>query len=122
MKKVLIVEDDLGTRKVLAKAVESLGHTSIQASSGSRALGVLSDNRDIALLVTDYMMPDLDGKMLVRTLRSDPSVPKLPIIMVSGVVRLDEISSVLELGVDRFISKPVNIEEFKGYVTALLAD
>ena len=120
MKKIVLAEDDLSTRLVVVKLLESMGHAVIQASSGTRAINVLADNRDVALLITDFMMPDLDGKMLVRAVRADPSHSKLPILMMSGVVRLDEIASVLELGVDRFISKPIKTDELKEYVALML--
>jgi len=120
MLKVLICDDDLITRKLLSRTVESLGHTAINASSGKKAWDILMDNSDISLLITDIAMPDLDGRELIKTIRGNESVAKLPIIIVSGVVGYNEIREILELGASRFMPKPLDLSELKKYIEALI--
>jgi CheY-like chemotaxis protein len=120
MKKILIVEDEPGSRRLLAALLKKWGYAIIQASTGSRAMALLSDNDDIDLIITDYMMPDLDGRVLVRAIRESSEYYDVPIIMVSGVVKLDEIASVLESGVSRFLPKPVESADLRTYVESLL--
>jgi len=121
MKKILVVEDDVASRRFVSGLLEKWGYCALQASTGSRALGVLTDNHDIDLVITDYMMPDLDGRVLLRAIRESSDYHDVPIIMLSGVIKLDEIASVLESGASRFMAKPLNPAELRQYVTGLLS-
>ena len=120
MKKVLVVEDDIVSRMMLSKLVESMGHIVIQSSDGRKALEVLRDNLDIDLLIADFMIPDLNGRELTRIIRSNEKYAELPIIIVSGVVKLKEISDVLELGASLFLPKPIDGNQLKEHVARLL--
>lgn len=117
---VLLVEDDAITRKILARGVSSIGHSPVEASSGTLALDILKDNPEIRLLITDLLMPGLDGRELVRRVRNLPLHAEMPIIMVSGQVKLSEINEVLLLGASRFLPKPVNTQDLALYVEHLL--
>lgn len=116
MKKVLIVDDDPVSRALLSHICESLGYPTIQCSSVDHGWSVLHDNKDIALVLTDYQMPEQSGVDLVNQLRSHGKFAKLPVIMVSGVVTLKEISHLLSQGVDRFLPKPINAADLQLYV------
>lgn len=120
MTKVLIVEDDNTSRKLLTHTIELLGHTAIQASNGSYALNILKDNPDINLVITDLMMPNLDGRDLIKIMHNDSSLINIPVIMVSGYIKLQEIVDVLNLGAYRFMPKPVDTAQLKEYVRELL--
>ena len=116
MAKIIIAEDEQSTRLLLARIVESLGHTAIQASSGDRALACAEDNADCKLLITDMEMPGLSGRQLIRKLRGAPLLKNLPIVIVSGVVPLKEITDLLESGASRFMPKPIDAAQLKEYV------
>lgn len=120
MAKILIAEDDLTSRRMLVKIVESMGHVAIQASDGELAWGIMADNPDIALLITDVMMPNLDGRALIQIARGNDKLKDLPIIIISGVIKLEEIDYLLQLGASRFMPKPVKAAELKHYVEVLL--
>lgn len=119
--KVLIAEDEPSTRAVLAHTVERLGFPVIQASDGQRAWEILLDNPDIGLLVTDMMMPKLDGRSFIERVRKDPHLATMPVLVVSGVISLNQINDLLEQGASRFLPKPIDLMEFRRYVTALMA-
>lgn len=120
MKKILIAEDDAIVRKLLVKAIESAGHMAIQTSNGSLAWDIIKDNNDISLLITDVMMPNMNGKELVQIIRGNESTKELPVIIISGVVAFNEISGLLELGASRFMPKPVDTKELKRYIDLLI--
>ncbi len=120
MQQILIVEDDIITRKILVKALESFNLGIIQASSGSIALRIIEDNPDIALIVTDLMLPELDGRQLVKIIRGNQEWREIPVLMISGVVKLKEITELLTIGVTRFLAKPINVAEFLEYCSQLL--
>lgn len=120
-KKILIVEDDSTTRRVICKCIEGMGLCAIQSSNGRRAWDVLLDNPDIALVITDMAMPDMNGKALITAMRAEEALAAIPIMVVSGVVGPNEIASVLELGASRFLSKPIEIALLKQYVELLIS-
>ncbi|MFH1038268.1 MAG: response regulator [PVC group bacterium] len=122
MKKVLVAEDDELSREIIANIVESMGLIAIQSSNGKTALRVLLDNPDISLLISDIMMPELDGMMLIKILRGKENFADLPIIIISGVAALNEINHLLELGPSIFLDKPLNLSELEQNIKKLTAD
>ncbi|RMD86926.1 MAG: response regulator, partial [Candidatus Dadabacteria bacterium] len=103
--KVLVADDDAIVRTLIVKAVESLGHVTIQAADGKQAWNILCNNQDIALLITDIMMPDMSGESLVKIIRGNEGTSSLPVIIVSGIVSIGEIEGILQLGNSCFIAK-----------------
>ena len=120
MQKVLVAEDDQVSRQIIVDIVESLGLIAIQSSNGKIALEILLDNPDIALLISDIMMPELDGMMLIKILRGRRTFAELPIIIISGVAAINEIYSILELGPSIFLDKPLDTSELKKNIEDLL--
>lgn len=114
--KVLVVDDDRSGRDILDRMLSRDGHQVIHASDGQRALVSLEDNPGIGLVITDVMMPNLDGRGLVRELRGRPEFAALPIIVVSGKVGIKAISEILELGAMRFMGKPVRHNELRSVI------
>ena len=74
MAKVLVVDDDRTARATVAGGIELAGHTTIQAADGERAYAILEDNPDVGMVVTDVLMPRMDGRELVRILRGQPAL------------------------------------------------
>lgn len=113
---VLIAEDEISSQFLIRKVVENEGMQAIVADSGRLAWEILLQNPHIALLITDMKMPEMDGEQLVRKARETAPLVELPIIMVSGVVKISEISDILQAGVSRFLPKPINVEHLKQYI------
>ncbi|MDP8214868.1 MAG: response regulator [Candidatus Euphemobacter frigidus] len=120
MRKVLVAEDDEVSREIIVHIVEDLGLTAIQSSNGKIALEILFDNPDINLLISDIMMPELDGMMLIKIIRGKEKFANLPIIIISGVAALNELEHILELGPSTFLDKPLNSSELKRNIKELL--
>jgi len=120
--KILVVEDDLTTRLLVRSCVEKMGHAAICCSGGEIAWTVLKDNSDIGLVITDILMPDLDGRELVKRMRGEAAFSGMPVIMISGTVKLSEINQILNLGTARFLPKPVRVEELRQDVYSLLEE
>jgi len=117
---VLVVDDEAGIRQVVSTHLKKWGYIPLQASSAEMAISLINDNPDLALMVTDFAMPEMDGKQLIEKVREHHTASKLPIIMMSGVVSLNDIKSVLDVGADRFIRKPLDPKELEEYVKGLL--
>jgi len=117
--KVLICDDDTITIRALEFQLKKDGFEVLKANNGKEAQKVLLENSDIDVLVTDVYMPMMNGLELItyvrQTLKSN-----IPIIVVSMVNLEDNILQVLELGADRYLSKPFELEELSNSVKFLL--
>ncbi|MCP4291195.1 MAG: response regulator [bacterium] len=113
MSKILIVDDDPVMRKLLAKAVSRLDAVVFLASDGIHALDALRCNNDFDLILTDISMPVLDGRQLITTVKGDPKMSHIPILIMSGVVRMKDIADLLDLGATKFIPKPFNMKTLR---------
>ena len=101
--KILVVDDEARMRKLVNDFLTKAGYHVLEAADGEEALQVFYDNKDIALILLDVMMPKMDGWDVCREIRTDS---KVPIVMLTA--RSDEMDELLgfKLGVDEYISKP----------------
>ena len=83
MRTVLVVDDEFGTVEVLVAALEDTGYRVLTAANGRRALERLEENRP-DLVISDFMMPLMDGAALVSAMRAKPSLRDIPVIMMSA--------------------------------------
>jgi class 3 adenylate cyclase len=103
---VLIVDDNADNREILDARLTSQGYATMTAADGEEALAAAyADLPDLILL--DVMMPKLDGLEVCRRLRADPSVPFIPIILVTAKTALPDIVAGLDAGADEYLTKPV---------------
>ncbi|MEO9474627.1 MAG: tetratricopeptide repeat protein [Cyclobacteriaceae bacterium] len=116
---VLIVDDHAEVREYIGKTLEEDYHI-LQASNGREALSIL-EKRRVDLVVTDLMMPYLDGFGLMDAMRNDPRFSQMPTMVVSARMGDDERSKVLKKGVNDFLSKPFDRVEMKARIANLLS-
>lgn len=122
MARILIAEDDVATRMVAGKMLEKMGHIPVFSPDGQHALETLQIDAGIQLLVTDVMMPRMDGRALIKTLRGTERHRKLPVIVISAVVGPREIADLLDLGASRFQPKPLDMGELRENIELALRD
>ena len=116
---VLIVEDVPDILKLLEATLTFKGYRVITAHNGQEALDAVRRERPV-LVITDIMMPKLDGFGLVHRLRIDPETREIPVIFLTATyVALEDKAFALNIGATRFIEKPVNFEKFLGTVEEL---
>ena len=115
--KILVVDDEARMRKLVNDFLTKAGYHVLEAADGEEALQVFYDNKDIALILLDVMMPKMDGWDVCREIRMDS---KVPIVMLTA--RSDEMDELLgfKLGVDEYISKPFSPKILVARVEALL--
>ena len=116
-KKILVVDDESRMRKLVKDFLEREGHIIIEAADGMEAMDIFYENKDIALIILDVMMPRMDGWQVCREVRA---LSQVPIIMLTarGEER-DELQG-FELGVDEYISKPFSPKILVARVNAIL--
>ncbi|MBK7771392.1 MAG: response regulator [bacterium] len=95
MARILIAEDDPMVRRTITKGLAPLQHDLLFVSDGIHAMDILRCNPCFDLLITDISMPLLDGRQLVSTIAHDKSLCDLPVLIMSGVVGVNEISDLL---------------------------
>jgi DNA-binding response OmpR family regulator len=105
--RILIVDDDRTTVKLLQKLLEMDGFESVAASNGQMALDVADEILPDVFLV-DYHLADMNGLELVSQLRADARFARSPIVMASGLDKEDE---ALKAGADAFLIKPFEPDE-----------
>ena len=120
-KHILIAEDDRITQKVVRHIVEGMGYTAFVSPHGKHAYEALKAENAFDLLITDVMMPEMDGKHLIQTLRGDTQFSDLPIIIMSAVVSVRDIEDVLNLGANRFVAKPLDMTALQQTIEDSLA-
>lgn len=111
--KILIAEDDEITRKIICSFLKGKKHSIVEVEDGLQALKKLKGREQFDLLLTDIVMPEMDGRDLVRALRESKSekLRNLPVVMTSGQISCMEIYDLLEMGVTWFLAKPLVKEE-----------
>ena len=116
---VLLVEDDPALRRYLEVVLERAGYQVVSAGDGLEAMKSLLTAR-VDVVVTDALMPNLDGYELCRFVRSSPHLAQLPIILLSA---LDPKNTTDEAEqVNAFLAKPVSPEELLACISKLAAD
>ena len=113
--KIMVVEDDPHVLRQIAFALEHEGYAVTTATAGDDALRQLMLDRP-DLLVTDVMMPGLDGYDLVDQLRRDEKLCDLPVIMVTARTADEDISKGFSSGIDIYIEKPFKPSELVAFV------
>jgi CheY-like chemotaxis protein len=109
MIKALIAEDNAVNRELLRELLESRGYDVVEACDGQEALTVIEQTRPDILLL-DIGMPKMDGFAVVRELRQDPRLAKLPVIAVTAYAMQGDREKVLGSGFDGYLSKPINVK------------
>jgi putative two-component system response regulator len=117
-KRVLVIDDDDGIRKITQMLVEGLGHDVEAARDGIEGLAKLQLGVDLILL--DVVMPGLDGFEVCRRIRQDPAGRDVPVIMVTTLATHEHRLYAVEAGANDFIAKPVEETELRVRATSLL--
>ncbi len=109
--KILAVEDDPVARAVLHQALLHLGHEVVDARDGAQALKLL-EREPVRLIVSDWMMPELDGLDLCRAVRGRVNADYVYfILLTSQQADVDNQREAIEAGVDDFLTKPLDLQE-----------
>lgn len=117
--KVLVVDDDVQTLKMVGIILERSGYEVVAARSGKEALDQVTTERP-DLVILDVAMPDMDGYEVSRTLRANPDTAELPIILFTARTQIQDKVTGFEVGADHYMTKPAHPEELLSRVRALL--
>jgi len=104
---ILAVDDLQENRELVARYLSRSGHLVVTAASGSEALATLGET-DVDVVLLDLMMPDMDGREVLRRIKEHPEWRATPVIVISGSQDMDGIIECIEAGADDYLFKPFN--------------
>jgi len=117
--RILVIEDDPSTLRLLQYTLEQEGYQVLTASNGLEGLRK-AQNEEPDLIVSDVMMPGMDGFKVCHRLRTEPQTAQLPIFILSAVVREMDNGTRLKVGADDYISKPWHRLELLSKIATML--
>ncbi|MFC1886112.1 ATPase, T2SS/T4P/T4SS family [Thermodesulfobacteriota bacterium] len=116
--KILVAEDNEIIQEIICDALESRNYQTITADNGREAFKkIMAEKPD--LVVTDYIMPEMDGLQLIQLLRSREDTKKMPILMLTSADEVDSEISVMKAGADDYLTKPIDRRRFLARVDSL---
>jgi HAMP domain-containing protein/CheY-like chemotaxis protein/signal transduction histidine kinase len=110
-KKVLVVDDDVRNIFALSSVLERRGMTVLSAGTGREAIATLNSTPDLAIVLMDIMMPEMDGYETMQVIRQNPAFRRLPIIALTAKAMKGDREKCLEAGASEYLAKPVNTEQ-----------
>ncbi len=109
--KILVVEDDASQRMMIVEMLEKSGFLTAEAASGRAALAILQQDKNIGLVLADYMMPGMDGIELLENIQRQ--YQRLPAIILTGTQDISVVVKAMRLGAKDFLIKPPEIERLQ---------
>jgi len=110
-RKVLVVDDDVRNIFALSSVLERRGMTVLTAGTGREAIATLDSTHDLAIVLMDIMMPEMDGYETMQVIRQNPAFQRLPIIALTAKAMKGDREKCLEAGASDYLAKPVNTEQ-----------
>ena len=118
--KILIIDDDLDTLRLVGLMLQRQGYQISAATNGQQGLDKAFEE-DPDLILLDIMMPDMDGYEVTRRLRKNPSTMETPILMFTAKTQLDDKVIGFEVGANDYLTKPTHPSELQARVKTLLS-
>jgi CheY-like chemotaxis protein len=110
-RKVLVVDDDVRNIFALSSVLERRGMTVLSAGTGREAIATIESTPELAIVLMDIMMPEMDGYETMQVIRQNPSLRRLPIIALTAKAMKGDRERCLEAGASEYLAKPVNTEQ-----------
>ncbi|HEU5181325.1 MAG TPA: response regulator, partial [Candidatus Polarisedimenticolia bacterium] len=110
-KSVLVVDDDARNTFALSSLLERRGMKVLTANTGREAIDLLRVTDDVAIVLMDIMMPEMDGYQTMRAIRNDEQFHRLPIVALTAKAMKGDREKCLEAGASEYLAKPVNTEQ-----------
>jgi two-component system phosphate regulon response regulator PhoB len=118
-KKILIVDDEPAIREMVGFALQRAGFDTLDAADGRQAMNAIADKAP-ALILLDWMLPDISGVDLARRLKRDDVTSRIPVIMLTARSEENDKIRGLEVGADDYVTKPFSPRELLARIQAVL--
>ena len=117
--KILVVDDDAICRTLIVKGLEKAGYEAAEAQDAREAFRLLQSDGAISLLLTDLMMPEIDGFDLLDRIRKVPSLARLPVLVCSALGTPDTILRAARLKIAGYLLKPIDLRRLREEVARI---
>ena len=107
--RVLVVDDDLEIVELFVDVLKRDGRFEVATASTGYDAGMRTQSFIPDIVVLDYMLPDINGNVVCKTIRQNPDLSDTRILIISGLINQEEIDQLMDAGADDFIKKPFNI-------------
>jgi excisionase family DNA binding protein len=118
--RVLLVDDDEEIVNLFSDALKRDGRFDIRTALTGYAAGIATQEFNPDLIILDYMLPDINGNVVCKTIRQNPTFAHMKIVFISGVVNRDEIEDLLRAVADDFVQKPFHMGELIEKISKML--
>jgi len=119
---ILIVDDYKTMLRIIRNLLKQLGFNNVdEASDGESAFRKLQEKK-FGLVISDWNMEPMPGRQLLKKVRADPKIAKMPFIMVTAESKTENVVAAKKAGVNNYIVKPFNAATLKGKMTAVIGD
>ncbi len=109
--RVLVVDDDPQIIELFVDVLEADGRFEVATAQTGYDAGVMTQQFNPDVVVLDYMLPDINGNVVCRTIRQNEDLAHMRVLIISGMVDPAEVTNLMQAGADDFIKKPFNIEQ-----------
>ena len=118
--KILIIDDDIDTLRLVGLVLQKEGYQIITANNGKQGLLKMSEETP-DLILLDIMMPEMDGYEVARRLRKNPKTAEIPILMFTAKSQIEDKVTGFESGADDYLTKPTHPIELQTHIRVLLS-
>ncbi|MBT1686343.1 response regulator [Dawidia soli] len=119
---ILVVDDFASIRDFVCETLQRKGYQTLGAANGNEAYKVLTETEEVNLVLTDYNMPDCTGYELLKKIKDNPTVSKVPVIFLTTESNPDKMRSAKEAGLTAWIKKPYRSETFFAQIENALSN
>jgi excisionase family DNA binding protein len=119
-RKVLVVDDDPEIVELITDVLTRDGRFEVKTASSGYEAGIATQQFRPDVILLDYMLPDVNGNVVCQTIRRNHEFENIKIIIVSGVVKQDEIDQLLKSGAEGFVKKPFSVAELVDKIAVAL--
>lgn len=117
----LVVDDYSTMRRIVKNFLNDLGYANVQeADDGNTALPILKSG-NVDFLITDWNMPNMPGLELLKAVRADPALAKLPVLLLTAEAKREQIIEAAQAGVNGYVVKPFTAQTLKDKIEKILA-
>jgi excisionase family DNA binding protein len=118
-RRLLIVDDDAEIVELMTDVLARDGRFEVRTASTGYDAGIMTQKFRPDLILLDYMLPDVNGNVVCKTIKQDPEFANTKIIIISGVINQTEIDDLMKAGAEAFVKKPFNITELIERIAAV---
>ena len=119
LKTILIIEDEADIRSFIARVLQLEGYSVIEASDGTTGMGILKET-PIALVMLDLRLPGPDGWSILREIKRNPELAKIPVVVLTAIAETMQRKKTLRMGAASYLIKPLSAHSLSMAITGIL--